>query len=119
MKLPRWALPIAAACGSALVLVFGSVLTGTVRGVQTFEIPQGYNGFVVVVYEQVGGTSVQQSFFTEVAHIGASGLALTSAHFRPGWGVDLFYYVDSAGKRISEIPARKVGPRLVRNGPFR
>lgn len=72
--------------------------------VATFEIVEGYVGWVTVEYDREGCPSVGDSLFVSKIEVGGDGTAC-SKHWRgaEALGYSRFFYVDDEGERVREL----------------
>lgn len=63
-------------------------------------LPSGYRGWVVICYQIVGQPRLSRSGFKTLVRVPVSGSVETSSKMEFGYGVDEFYYVNSADERV-------------------
>lgn len=87
-----------------LVLV-AFALTGCRRNVMTFEIPDGYTGWVTIKYNDAACKTSSNATFGTVVTADANGKACASVDRKSGTIIRHFYYIDSNRNRVRELKA--------------
>ena len=63
-------------------------------------IPSGYRGWVVIRYGVAGQPRLSHTGLKILIRVPSSGSVETSSNMKIGYGVDEYYYVNDAGKRL-------------------
>lgn len=88
-------------CAIVVLLLCLSSSSCGLRAGEVLLLPSGYKGWVVIRYEIAGQPRLSRSGFKTLVRVPVSGSLETSSKMEFGYGVDEFYYVNSADERMA------------------
>lgn len=99
---------LAWAIGMAVIIALGVILGLVVLGIAMdtgrpirWEIPAGYRGWVVVLYENPACPALRaEGFYAQVVPIDANGCGCTSSSSPTGWRSHRYEYVEPDDRRV-------------------